>query len=31
MITYESGTEIVPFTDVKRSDDVIDERDSAGN
>ncbi len=30
MITYESGTEIVPFTDVKRSDDVIDERDSAG-
>lgn len=30
LITYESGTEIVPFTNVKRSDDAVDERDSAG-
>ena len=30
LITYESGTEIVPFTNIKKSDDVTDERDSAG-
>lgn len=30
LITYESGTEIVPFTNIKRSDDIIDEQDSAG-
>ncbi|HOM01343.1 MAG TPA: stage III sporulation protein AG [Acetivibrio sp.] len=30
MITYASGKEIVPYTDVKRSDNSTDERDSSG-
>jgi stage III sporulation protein AG len=30
LITYESGAEIVPFTNIKKSDEAIDERDSAG-
>jgi len=30
MITYASGKEIVPYTDVKRSDNSTNEKDSAG-
>lgn len=30
LITYETGLEIVPFTNIKRSDDIVDEQDSAG-
>ncbi|MDQ2085305.1 stage III sporulation protein AG [Herbivorax sp. ANBcel31] len=30
LITYESGKELVPFTDIKKNDDNVDEVDSAG-
>lgn len=30
LVTYSSGTEIVPYSDVKKSDETTEEKDSAG-